>query len=444
MMYIGEGEMKRENAIQYHLHDFIRQNNLEHVTSIRKYVGYNKLGILYHGTVSFRRWSLLTENSLWEQKDYNEVTDAHWCSRTHACRKQLQFSIQGRFTLSPQSIVLQQELCYNQFNTTFINDKGQMTRKKRKEMRLYHTGSGIGSYIHFLSTAMSLAIDEKRVFTSGKSSDDYTSFHNYTNCKNEDISCYFKPLFPPLTSSNLEKEFFDEESESIDCEPVIKNKSHPTQNADCLYLSYQRMTALGLTPPFRSGFNRITEYIPEKYRENGILWFRSQLQHFALQPNDKLYLAIMFAKLTVGFENDFVAVHVRHGDKSTETAVFHLDKYMDSIKKMSDLHGTRTIFISTEDQDVIDSLYKYPEYDFKYTKGHKRQNIAIEEAFKLNLSTPENEAFIAFKNLFLAMTGTSFVGTFSSNWSRLVYELMYASHGGSHVDFISLDMGYVT
>ena len=42
------------------------------------------------------------------------------------------------------------------------------------------------------------------------------------------------------------------------------------------------------------------------------------------------------------------------------------------------------------------------------------------------------------------MTGTSFVGTFSSNWSRLVYELMYASHGGSHVDFISLDMGYVT
>ena len=58
-----------------------------------------------------------------------------------------------------------------------------MTRKKRKEMRLYHTGSGIGSYIHFLSTAMSLAIDEKRVFTSGKSSDDYTSFHNYTNCK---------------------------------------------------------------------------------------------------------------------------------------------------------------------------------------------------------------------------------------------------------------------
>jgi hypothetical protein len=73
--------MKRENAIQYHLHDFIRQNNLEHVTSIRKYVGYNKLGILYHGTVSFRRWSLLTENSLWEQKDYNKITDAHWCSR---------------------------------------------------------------------------------------------------------------------------------------------------------------------------------------------------------------------------------------------------------------------------------------------------------------------------------------------------------------------------
>ncbi len=142
--------------------------------------------------------------------------------------------------------------------------------------------------------------------------------------------------------------------------------------------------------------------------------------------------------------NDFIALHVRHGDKSTETAVFHLDKYMDSIKRMSNLHKTNAVFISTEDQGVIDSLDQYPEYEFKFTKGHKRQNIAIEDAFKLKLTTPEKEAFIAFKNLFISMTGTSFVGTFSSNWSRLVYEMMFAAHGSAGTSFISLDIDYVT
>eukprot|EP00943_MAST-04B_sp_MAST-4B-sp1_P008726 g8726.t1 len=220
--------------------------------------------------------------------------------------------------------------------------------------------------------------------------------------------------------------------------------AYPTQDADCLYLSYQRITLLGQVEPFRNDFNKVTEYIPKKYKDEGILWWRSQLQYFALQPNDKLYLAIMFTKLNIGIVNDFIALHVRHGDKSTETAVFHLDKYMDSINRMSNLYKTNTVFISTEDQGVIDSLDQHPEYEFKFTKGHKRQNIAIEDAFKLKLTTPEKEAFIAFKNLFISMTGTSFVGTFSSNWSRLVYEMMFAAHGSAGTSFISLDIDYVT
>jgi hypothetical protein len=72
---ITDGEMKKEYAIQFLLHDFIQEKQLEHVTSIRKYVGYHdKLledGTSYHGDVSFRRWSLYhdsnyTSNNPWE------------------------------------------------------------------------------------------------------------------------------------------------------------------------------------------------------------------------------------------------------------------------------------------------------------------------------------------------------------------------------------------
>ena len=79
-IYIGarDGEMKKEYAIQFHLHDFIQEKQLEHVTSIRKYVGYHdKLledGTSYHGDVSFRRWSLYhdsnyTSNNPWEHNN---------------------------------------------------------------------------------------------------------------------------------------------------------------------------------------------------------------------------------------------------------------------------------------------------------------------------------------------------------------------------------------
>ena len=64
----------------------------------------------------------------------------------------------------------------------------------------------------------------------------------------------------------------------------------------------------------------------------------------------------IFARLTLDISSNFVAVHVRHGDKATETATFHLDKYMPGIRHLSNAHGTRNIFVSTEDQVVIDAL----------------------------------------------------------------------------------------
>ena len=57
----GEGQMKKDNAIQFHLHDFVREHNLESVTSIRKYVNYRSTSRLYHLQINFRRWSVVPD-----------------------------------------------------------------------------------------------------------------------------------------------------------------------------------------------------------------------------------------------------------------------------------------------------------------------------------------------------------------------------------------------
>ena len=55
--------------------------------------------------------------------------------------KSLQYFIYGAFSIDSDSVLFAEELCYNQFNVTHYGGG------KRKELRLYNTGSGIGSYI---------------------------------------------------------------------------------------------------------------------------------------------------------------------------------------------------------------------------------------------------------------------------------------------------------
>jgi hypothetical protein len=390
--------------------DFISDRGIQEVSSVQ----YSKDN---EGEETFlwRRWVRTKEHE-----------GTHWCGRTGACRKQFQYFVKGQFSVdTKRSNELQQELCYNQF------------RPSSKELRLYHTGSGLGSFVHFLSMTQSLALQMKRkiVARPGPMSQ-YYGFHNYTECPEKDLSCYFQKLWES-PAQNTEPE----------CKPYLKNMSHdPTSHPEkCLYLSFQRYTLLGQTPPFNNNTMQVRYFIPKRYRKHGILFMRSQLQWFVLQPNTMLFCAIAFTNLKSIREGNYIAAHIRHGDKGTESLTFHLNKYIKPLETIAERTSLHRVFISTEDQTVIDALQHFPQFDFFYTEGHGRHNVAIEELVKAKQTNPLEQALIAFRNLFIASMGSGFVGTFSSNWSRMVYELMVATHGGeSHVDFFSLDKSYFT
>ena len=87
----------------------------------------------------------------------------------------------------------------------------------------------------------------------------------------------------------------------------------------------------------------------------------------------------------------------------------------------------------TESQSVIDETKTFPDIVWYYTTDHKRQikkNIKISDEIKNGNSNGEIEMMIGLRNLFLSVVeGNAFVGSFSSNWSRLVSEMMYAYNG---------------
>jgi len=91
------------------------------------------------------------------------------------------------------------------------------------------------------------------------------------------------------------------------------------------------------------------------------------------------------------------------------------------------------ILIMTESQSVIDETKTFPDIVWYYTTDHKRQinkSIKISDEIKNGNSNGEIEMMIGLRNLFLSVVeGNAFVGSFSSNWSRLVFEMMYAYNG---------------
>jgi hypothetical protein len=407
---LGEGDIEKSPSI---LRDiaikFIWENNLQGTTSITRHL-YDSMQD--GDTFSWRRW-------VRSPKSFGR----HWCGRTSACRKRMQFSLLGSITLdTKRANKLQQELCYNQF------------KPGKKEIRLFHVGSGIGSFIHHVSMAHAIAYDMHRKLVVTPNSDGYFGFHNYTDCPKRDLTCYFDPMWHAPGNGDH-------------CTPFNETSSGEQSNVSCLSLSYHRFALLGETGNFRGNFNSPAEFIPDKLidQKDGLLFVRSQLEWFILQPNTYLHCAIMLTKLAVNVQShDFIAAHIRHGDKATESKTFHLEKYISPLRAIAEKKKIRSVFVSTEDQHVIDALCNYPQFEFYFTKHHKRLNANIETALKDGKTTAKSEALIAFRNLFIAAGASTFLGTFSSNWGRLVYELMYASHGSAHTDFYSLDVGYMT
>jgi len=99
----------------------------------------------------------------------------------------------------------------------------------------------------------------------------------------------------------------------------------------------------------------------------------------------------------------------------------------------------------TEDQTVIDETALYKDIQWYYTQDHERQTIPIKisSAIKSGKLNGDNEMMLALKNLFLsAIEGDAFIGTFSSNWSRLVFEMMIGQNGGQIPPYKSMDMAW--
>jgi len=128
---------------------------------------------------------------------------------------------------------------------------------------------------------------------------------------------------------------------------------------------------------------------------------------------------------------EYLGMHVRHGDR-VEHPHIPLEVYMFRAKEFSDWTGLKTFYVSTDDQEVLDTLpVKYPEYRFiSPSWGRSRGSHPTPGAEKMlteEQKSDRSEALLMLIFEMIMLKGSKhFIGSGGSNLTNQIARLMSA------------------
>jgi glycoprotein 6-alpha-L-fucosyltransferase len=166
-------------------------------------------------------------------------------------------------------------------------------------------------------------------------------------------------------------------------------------------------------------------------------WWLGQVEKYLFRLTGETDQHIKKIAEDLGFKNPIVGVHIRRTDKIKEAAYQPVEAYMEEVDDYFDqleLTGpiVRRIFLSTEEPDIIKEVReKYPHYQVLADESAARESRLLESRLKSSLGILTDARLLSQCDYF--------VGTFSSNVGRRVYEFMFWNHADAGERYKSLD-----
>lgn len=302
--------------------------------------------------------------------------------------------------------------------------------------------SGLGSQLNVLKDTMLNALAKGHVFSLAN----YTLVYvNPIRCASSGFECYFEPISncTPIDASALP-------SSRIKC---LGNRKDMTGRE--LSTALARLTAI--------------EHMVPLGRELSSTWLRAQLMQYVMRPNAQLLANIVRMEKLLGFDASVyetaLAVHVRHGDKSSEAKLHSFEEYMNRIGYIhAGNGGISTIFLGSDDQNAtermqglldssrprmhdirlvvmppdmfVTSSSEYLARQRRPSKNARKQVISFYHKLGPDLSAELDEGMALLTQIFIMVRCRFVVGTFSSNIGQLIYLLR---HGGRFEHFHDMD-----
>lgn len=162
---------------------------------------------------------------------------------------------------------------------------------------------------------------------------------------------------------------------------------HP-EKTDYLFYSGYMYNLLKLTDSYKEKVEEIISFLKEKYEING-------------------------------FEN-VVALHLRRGDKITETPYLSETFLFDLLEKIG---ADKKIFVTSDELDyILEVESKYPNYEFIYDSDEKRygnQMISNVDLVTRDPSLKEQETITFIKNVEILKQCKTVIGSYSSQMTKI-------------------------
>ena len=181
------------------------------------------------------------------------------------------------------------------------------------------------------------------------------------------------------------------------------------------------------------------------------VWFAGVTEHFLLRPADTLQHALVQAvDAALAGPLPLVVVHVRRTDKvGTEASLHRFSEYHAEYAKMmrrdspnGQLPAKYTLYLLSDEPRVAQEAREF----FQQEMGGPIPEIRYNPASLASGSPTDRYEFRALQllleDLWVAQHADYFVGTFSSQISRIVYELMQITHVDPTEVVKSLDDGW--
>lgn len=246
-------------------------------------------------------------------------------------------------------------------------------------------------------------------------------------CKSRSFSCFFERVSPCSTERHVGSEKMQD---------LVEETERPRRGSRARVV----VAPTRLDKYLNHEDNRL--WVPPEFAQRGALWWRSQLVKYFFKPNAVTRQALSAKAEALGLDETWgsddrenvVGVHVRHGDKKTESAIIPIEDYLEAAKVLMPIVGARAILLSSDDGNNVRTAQRWARdnevrvlVDAKETRGVSSATDLANAYHNINTTAFALEAISSLWNLGMC---SSFVGTFSSNFGRLAYELAYArTHG---------------
>ncbi|GJJ70695.1 glycoprotein 6-alpha-L-fucosyltransferase [Entomortierella parvispora] len=257
---------------------------------------------------------------------------------------------------------------------------------------------GFGSAWHNMGLALALALDHDMTLLSP---DPHNYFIPLTTCSEKKMEKVFAANPPETDFDKWEDSTVNFKSPVIDVAILKKNQ---------------------------------TIILPE-YEPKGHYWWRSMLTYYAVRPNAEMREIFRTAPLVV--LEPCISIHVRHSDKIQEAPLLDFSQYMAEANKFQAKSGISTIYLMTDDDEVIQSTKNYTGFKFHY-REQPRTNRGWLEDVRAGMSRKEQEINFLL-DIFTAARCEHHIVTYSSNVGRIISEIAFVTTNKEQ-DVVSLDM----